>query len=150
MIIVNQLKSEMKWKGKRLTVRDMLDEPHILKQKVAKQLKIKETDIETVEIIKHSIDARKKPQIFQVYSVGVKLNKLSEQAVVKKCKNANVVISEQVKYHFPQSGMQKLAERPVIIGMGPAGLFCGYMLAMHGYKPIILERGYDVETRTRM
>ena len=73
MIIVNQLKSEMKWKGKRLTVRDMLDEPHILKQKVAKQLKIKETDIETVEIIKHSIDARKKPQIFQVYSVGVKL-----------------------------------------------------------------------------
>lgn len=149
MIIVNQLKSEMKWKGKRLTVRDMLDEPHILKQKVAKQLKIKETDIETVEIIKHSIDARKKPQIFQVYSVGVKLNKLSEQAVVKKCKNANVVISEQVKYHFPQSGMQKLAERPVIIGMGPAGLFCGYMLAMHGYKPIILERGYDVETRTK-
>ena len=55
MIIVNQLKSEMKWKGKRLTVRDMLDEPHILKQKVAKQLKIKETDIETVEIKeKHS------------------------------------------------------------------------------------------------
>lgn len=149
MIIINQLKSEMKWKGKRLTIQDMLDEPHILKQKVARQLKIKETDIKAVEILKHSIDARKKPQIFQVYSVGVKLNNLSEQAVVKKCKNVNVVISEQVEYHFPQSGVQKLSERPVIIGMGPAGLFCGYMLAIHGYKPIILERGCDVETRTK-
>lgn len=149
MIIINQLKSEMKWKGKRLTIKDMLDEPHILKQRVARQLKIKEADIESVEILKHSIDARKKPQIFQVYSLGVKLNKLSEQAVVKKCKNVNVTISEQVKYQFPQSGIKKLTERPVIIGMGPAGLFCGYMLAMHGYKPIILERGYDVETRTK-
>ena len=149
MIIINQLKSEMKWKGKRLTVRDMLDEPHILKQKVAKQLKIKETDIASVQILKHSIDARKKPQIFQVYSIGVKLNKLSEQVVVKKSKNTNVMLSEPVNYHFPQGGAQKLTEHPVIIGMGPAGLFCGYMLAIHGYKPIILERGYDVETRTK-
>ena len=149
MIIINQLKSEMKWKGRRLTIQEMVDEPHILKQKAARQLKIKESDIASVQILKHSIDARKKPQIFQVYSLGVKLNKLSEEVVVKKCKNANVLISEQVEYHFPRTGTQKLTERPVIIGMGPAGLFCGYMLALHGYRPIILERGCDVETRTK-
>lgn len=149
MIIINQLKSEMKWKGRRLTIREMLDEPHILKQKVARQLKIKESDITSVQILKHSIDARKKPQIYQVYSLGVKLNKLSEEAVVKKCKNANVLFSQQVEYHFPGTGTKKLTERPVIIGMGPAGLFCGYMLALHGYRPIILERGCDVETRTK-
>lgn len=149
MIIINQLKTEMKWKGRRLTIQEMLDEPHILKQKAAKQLKIKEVDIASVQILKHSIDARKKPQIFQVYSLGVKLKKLSEETVVRKCKNANVMISEQVEYHFPKIGSQKLTERPVIIGMGPAGLFCGYMLALHGYRPIILERGCDVETRTK-
>ncbi len=149
MIIINQLKSEMKWKGRRLTIQEMLDDPHILKQKAARQLKIKESDIGSVQILKHSIDARKKPQIFQVYSLGVKLNKLSEEAVVKKCKNVNVLISEQVEYHFPRTGMQKLTDRPVVIGMGPAGLFCAYMLALHGYRPIILERGCDVETRTK-
>ena len=149
MIIINQLKSEMKWKGRRLTIREMLDEPHILKQKAARQLKIQESDIASVQILKHSIDARKKPQIYQVYSLGVKLNKLSEEAVVKKCKNANVLFSQQVEYHFPGTGTKKLTERPVIIGMGPAGLFCGYMLALHGYRPIILERGCDVETRTK-
>ena len=41
----------------------------------------------------------------------------------------------------------KKEHRPVIIGTGPAGLFCGYMLAIHGYRPILLERGMDVEHR---
>lgn len=149
MIIINQVKSEIKWKGKRLGIQEMLDDSQVWKQKAARLLKIKESDIASVQILKHSIDARKKPQIFQVYSLGIKLNKLSEQTIVKKCRNANVMISEQVEYHFPNTGTQKLAQRPVIIGMGPAGLFCGYMLARHGYRPILLERGCDVETRTK-
>lgn len=149
MIIINQIKSEMKWKGRRLSIHEMLDEPQILKQKAARLLKIKEADISSVQILKHSIDARKKPQIFQVYSLGIKLTHLSEVTVVKKCKNANVLLSEQVEYHFPKAGTEKLAQRPVIVGMGPAGLFCGYMLALHGYRPILLERGCDVKTRTK-
>lgn len=149
MIIINQVKSEINWNGKMLTIQEMLDEPQRLKQKAARVLKIKESDIASVEILKHSIDARKKPQIYQVYSLGVKLNKVSEVMVVKKCKNANVQCSEQVEYHFPKTGVEKLTERPVIVGMGPAGLFCGYMLAIHGYKPILLERGCDVEQRTK-
>ncbi len=149
MIIINQVKSEIKWKGTKLSVQDMLDDTHSLKQKAARLLKIKDSDIASVQILKHSIDARKRPQIFQVYQLGVKLNKISEQTVVKKCKNANIMLSEQVAYHFPKAGTEKLSDRPVIIGMGPAGLFCGYMLALHGYRPILLERGCDVETRTK-
>lgn len=52
-------------------------------------------------------------------------------------------------YAFPESGLQPLHKRPVIIGSGPAGLFCGLMLARHGYAPILLERGGDVDTRTK-
>lgn len=149
MIIINQVKSEIRWKDKQLSIREMLDESMVLKQKAAKLLKIKVTEIEDIQIVKHSIDARKKPQIFQVYTLGVTLCNLSEENVVKKCKNANISCTKQVSYHFPQAGMEKLKNRPVIIGMGPAGLFCGYMLALHGYQPILLERGYDVETRTK-
>lgn len=149
MIVINQVKSELNWKGSKLSIQEMLDDTEVLKHKTARLLKIKESDIASIQILKHSIDARKKPQIFQVYSLGIKLNRLAEDTVVKKCKNVNVMISEQVEYHFPEAGTKKLSKRPVIIGMGPAGLFCGYMLALHGYRPILLERGCDVETRTK-
>lgn len=149
MIVINQVKSEIKWNGSRLLVHEMLDKPQILKKKAAKILKIKETEIAFVHILKHSLDARKKPQIFQVYTLGVTLAKASEEETVKRCKNRDVTISHQAAYHFPKSGTKKMTYRPVVIGTGPAGLFCGYMLAKHGYRPILLERGCDVETRTR-
>lgn len=55
----------------------------------------------------------------------------------------------QKPYVFPKSGATPLQEPPVIIGTGPAGLFCGYLLAKHGYRPVLLERGDDVDTRTK-
>lgn len=158
MILINQVKSELSWsiktngvnKAKALTVARMIEDEPILKAKAAKLLRIPVAEIANVEIIKHSIDARKKPQIFQVYTLGVTLkNASSEEKIVKKCKNQQITISEQVAYVFPQNGNKELLHRPVIVGMGPAGLFCAYMLALHGYQPILLERGYDVETRTK-
>ncbi|MDE6219783.1 MAG: FAD-dependent oxidoreductase, partial [Lachnospiraceae bacterium] len=96
------------------------------------------------------IDARKKPQLFHVYTLGVTLkNKGLEEKTVKRCRNNNVLRNTQNPYRYPASGQKELTQRPVIIGMGPAGLFCGYMLAKHGYKPVLLERGFDVETRTK-
>lgn len=158
MILINQVKSEITWSRKTgevnetkpLTVAQMIDEEPYLKAKAAKLLRIPVTDIARVEIVKHSIDARKKPQIYQVYSLGVVLkNEESEEKIVKKCKNQQIIMTEQTIYRFPQSGSEKMNHRPVIVGMGPAGLFCAYMLALHGYQPILLERGYDVETRTK-
>jgi hypothetical protein len=152
MITISQVKTEIIFKkdGSRLSLTDMLDNNEVLSKKAAKLLNVKINEIKKVRILKHSIDARKKPMLYNVYTLGVELaDKSKENAIVKRCKNNNIAISNDKVYVFPSLGDEKLENPPVIIGMGPAGLFCGYMLAKHGYKPIILERGYDVDTRTK-
>lgn len=146
MIAINQLKTEMVFHNKKAAA----TEEKTLRKKAAKLLGIKAEQIAETVILKHSIDARKKPQLFDVYTLGVKLTQeQQEEQLVKRCSNPNITLYSQKPYIFPKSGMKRLVERPVIIGMGPAGLFCGYMLAKYGYEPVILERGQDVETRTR-
>ena len=152
MITINQIKTEITFDktGKKLELNDMLDSTDILCKKAAKILGVTPAEISKISIIKHSIDARKKPQIFQVYTLGIELkNKTLEEKAAKRCKNNHVTLSSQNPYVFQVSGQEALKEKPVIIGMGPAGLFCGYMLAKYGYQPILLERGYDVDTRTK-
>ncbi len=124
----------------------------VLKAKVAKILRVSVDDIESFEIIRHSIDARKKPEIYHIYIVDVSLKNNSEEGVVKKCRNKDVSIIKPVRYAFPYEYQHGKEEdlRPVIIGAGPAGLFCGYVLAKHGFKPLILERGSDVDKRTEI
>ena len=118
-----------------------------LYKKAAKTLKIDSKMIEDINIIRQSLDARKKNDIIYVYSIDVKVSK--EKQILKKVNNNNVMLSPAVKYRFPDSGTERLKDRPVIIGFGPAGLFCGYMLAKAGYAPIILERGQAVEERQK-
>lgn len=160
MVIINQLKTELsfdknsveKWteNRKRLELEDLLDDIEQLHKKAAKKLNINIADIAQVSILKHAIDARKKPTLFHVYTLGVELKDTGkEPKIVKRCKDNNVTLNIEKKYRFPKAGKAELAEKPVIIGTGPAGLFCGYMLAKYGYKPILLERGRDVEARTK-
>ena len=122
-----------------------------LRKKVADILNIKPMYIEKLHVVKQSIDARKKPEIYYSYSLDVELAKElkgQEEKLVKRCKSNQVSLVTDKIYEFPQPGDKKLMHRPVIVGMGPSGLFCGYMLAMHGYAPILLERGRDVDART--
>lgn len=118
-----------------------------LQQKCYKLLKITPKDVQSFQIIKQSIDARKKPDILFSYVVDIACNKEEKVLKASRLKQAEVIKPEI--YHFPKHGEKKLEKPIVIIGMGPAGLFCGYMLAMYGYKPIILERGLDVDSRTQ-
>lgn len=155
MITINQLKIALQMPcGAEKNAKIRLDSPEILRKKAAKILGIQESKIQDITIRKHSIDARKKPLLFQVYTLGISLqdNKYEEQ-IVKRCKDNNVVfISQSQKdnnYCFSVLGNKTLRNPPVIIGMGPAGLFAGYMLAKYGYQPILCERGYDVDTRTK-
>lgn len=120
-------------------------EGELLKSKIKRLLKLKEKQDFSYEIIKRSLDARKKPEIFYSYTVDVK--GINENEVMKRIKGSQVSVVEPSRYRFPSPGGEKTAQRPVIIGTGPAGLFCGYMLALHGYRPILLERGMDVEHR---
>lgn len=122
-----------------------------IQKKAANILGIKANAIQKINIVKQSIDARKKPQIFYSYTVDVVLTKENEKRedkIIRFAKGNQVTKVTDKPYTFPNNGSVPMKNRPVIVGMGPAGLFCGYMLAQQGYKPILIERGKDVDSRT--
>ena len=121
---------------------------------VKKLLHLLHIDAESLisyRIEKQSLDARKKPNLYYVYTIHVSIKK--EDAVLKAMKNKKM--SEQVSlctnkgYSFPAEGTMPLADRPVVVGSGPAGLFCTYFLAQNGYRPILIEQGAPVEEREK-
>ena len=113
--------------------------------RAARILRISQDKIRSLQIAKKSIDARKKPDIAVVYAVDVCVD--SQDRVLAGCRNAQVQAVTVKPYLFPGAGEAALVHRPVIVGTGPAGLFCGYFLAKHGYRPLMLERGRQVEKR---
>ena len=117
-----------------------------LEWQAARELKVTREQILGLTVSRKSIDARKKPVCY-VYTVDVELK--AEQKVWKRIHSRNASWIERKEYRFPVSGQEKLSHRPVIVGMGPAGLFCGLMLARAGYRPLILERGERVRERQR-
>lgn len=162
------------------------DEETELKRKAARLLRVEPADFLSFSIVRKSYDARKKPEIYVVYTVDVKVAK--EQAVFQKIrgKNGQMQMVEEKMYRFPALelhekrsvegkthrgaasdkpagnggriagqaaagkltvGELQLRDRPVIVGTGPAGLFCGYMLAKAGLRPLLLERGREVHKR---
>ena len=116
-----------------------------LLRKVAKVLRISETDILGYEIRRQSIDARKKPSIQYVYTVDLRVS--NEKKILQKAKRTGATVVQDTTYKFPDPGNTELSHRPVIIGCGPAGLFCAYILAEHGFCPVVYERGASVQER---
>ncbi len=114
--------------------------------RTAKLLRISDSQIRSIRIVKQSVDARKREEIAYSYVLDVETDR--EEQVVKRSKNPKASVSKEKPYQFPDSGSEKLNHPPIIIGSGPAGLFCGLMLARRGYCPLILERGGSVEERT--
>ena len=114
----------------------------------AEFLRIKPSDIKDLRVFKRSVDARKKPVIFYVYTVDVEVDK-GVRLSKKVLGNKNVSKTPEFKYEFRVTGEEKLRNRPVIIGTGPAGLFCGLFLARAGFKPILFERGKEALERKR-
>lgn len=127
-------------------VLDIDEDISIVKEKALKKLKLREKDIESFKIIRESIDARKKDNIRFNYTVEVDCEK--EKKVVSKANNKDVKLEDKVYDDQITFGNKKLSNRPIIVGMGPAGMFAGLIMAENGYKPIILERGEKVEERT--
>lgn len=122
-----------------------------LKGRVARALRVHTEEIGSLTVIKQSLDARRKPELHYSYVVDVALKgsgRRTEERLVKRLRDRNIVIWEEKPYRLPDSGSEALFLPPVIIGTGPAGLFCGLMLARRGYGPILLERGEDVDART--
>lgn len=117
-----------------------------LLRKIKKSLPVKKAF--TYEIIRQSLDARKKSEKKFVYTIDVTYNsKKAEQEASQKIHNKNIMLTQKAEYVFPSPGTQPLKYPPVIIGSGPAGLFCALMLAKHGYCPLVIERGASVQQR---
>lgn len=101
-------------------------------------------------LVRHSVDARKKPELLDVYTVDVDtgMKQREETVLVRRLKNKNVTLAPGRIYRFPDSGREVMSDRPVVVGAGPAGLFCALFLAEHGYEPLLIERGRSMEERT--
>ena len=104
--------------------------------------KIIKTEIISYEIVKKSIDARK--DILYVYTFDVEVK--NEKEILNR-NEKNIIEKPNEEYIFEITGKEKLNNRPVIVGAGPAGLFLAYILSENNYRPIVIERGEKIEDR---
>lgn len=121
-----------------------LDSKQDIKDKVSKLLHINVNEIKSLKINKKSLDARKKDNLFYVYEVDIEVE--NEKKLLRKYKSNDIFETPNEEYLFPP---KKEIDQPIIIGCGPAGLFCAYILSLQGYNPIIYERGEKVEDRVK-
>lgn len=108
---------------------------------VASKLKVNKNKIKKILIHKKSIDARNKKYFSYVFDLDVLIENEN-----KYLKNGITKVGDE-NYHLPEKETQEKYKQIVIVGSGPAGLFCGYMLAKYGYKPLIIERGESIDKR---
>lgn len=114
------------------------ESPNIIPKKIARKLGDNDMRVMDVEIVKESIDARKKSDIKKVYTVDFSTDRVLDLPEAKP------YIYEEVP-----SGKEKMKHRPVVVGLGPCGMFCALTLAARGYRPVVVERGYAIDDRIR-
>ncbi len=124
-----------------------VDEPkESIKQKIADLLKVDITSISQIRILRRSIDARKKTDVHYEYSVLCRVS-CNEEKLLRRLRGNRKVSLYKKPAPFLTVRAFSPQKRPVIVGAGPAGLFCGYLLALHGFAPLLIERGRDVDRR---
>ena len=148
MIRINQIKIPIFEIGS-----DKEREISVVSKKAAALLKCRQKDIRKLQIVKKSADARDKDNILFVYSIAVRLHDSitgpsaeTEGSYIARLKNKNIVQETKAPLVIPKISS---SAQPIIIGSGPCGLFAALTLTESGFKPIILERGFDEAERRR-
>jgi len=119
-----------------------------IKASILKRLGIADDELIGYIVFKRGVDARKPNAILFTYTLDVTLR--NEAFILARFKNdPHVRVTPDTSYHFIAQAPKNLTSRPIVIGMGPAGLFAGLLLAQMGFRPLILERGKEVRERTK-
>ena len=117
----------------------------LLRKRAAGLLGLRPGQLRSLVLARQSIDARRKSDVHYVCTVHVTVD--DEARIMARCRDKNVSLYESASYLFPPVGRTSPLP-PVVVGMGPAGLFAALFLARNGLPPILLERGRPVEART--
>ncbi len=118
-----------------------------LQAAILKRLGIDAAALTRFSVYKRSYDARKKTAILLIYALDIETP--LEAQILQRNTDPHLLRSPDTHYHFVTQARPQQQNRPVIIGMGPCGLFIGLILAQMGFNPLILERGKSVRERTK-
>ena len=132
-----------------------------LLRKAERQLGLDAGDIESVRIVKESLDAREKPALYRVFSLALE-SKKTDESLIESCNRANIRYTAENPVRFEIKALQRHTEasagqtalqntgnlpRPVVVGFGPCGIFAALALAEYGLRPVVLERGGRMDER---
>jgi hypothetical protein len=115
---------------------------------ILNKLNISKSQLVSFELFKRGYDARNNKNIQLIYTLDVEVLK-QQEVFAQFIDDPQVRVTPDMRYKFVTQAPADLTHRPVVVGLGPCGLFAALILAQMGFKPIVLERGKEVRERTK-